>query len=170
MRGTNTPFPREELSFTTMVLRLFIGGALTFVAINRFYLPGTVSSWSSQVVSSYTGTYLPQALVTPIAYALPYVELVLGLTILLGLYTRTALALASLFFVGSTLGMIVRSEYNTAAISSIYIVTTAIAFLISRWDTMSLDAYLGITEEEEMPIQVETKKGTEQAERRVVNM
>ncbi|WP_428659818.1 DoxX family protein [Runella sp.] len=55
-------------------------------------LPG-FSAW---MLSNFEKSMLPTALVTPFSYALPVLELVTGILLLLGLFTRQALYLGAL--------------------------------------------------------------------------
>ena len=149
MNQPNTPFSYRELSFITLVMRLFVGSMLTLLAINKFALSGPVSQWSGRMVTEYTSTYLPQMLVTPIVYLLPYAQLGLGLLILFGLFSRPALAATSLLFVLATLGATAINDSITMAENSLYTMVTAVAFLFARWNAWSLDQALGLLEIEE---------------------
>lgn len=149
MNQPNTPFSYRELSFTTLVMRLFLGSMLTFLAINKFVIAGPVSQWSSRIATEYTSTYLPQMLVTPVVYLLPYAQLGLGLLILVGLFTRPALAVTSLLFVLATLGATSINDSIAMAENSLYTMVSAVAFLFARWNVWSLDQALGLLEIEE---------------------
>ena len=173
MTETNTIFPRDEISFATLVLRLCIGVLLTFAAINKFAMEGPISAWAAGAVSAYDTTYMPRMLVTPFVYALPYVELMLGVLLIIGLYTRASLALASIVFVGITMGTVVKGDYNAATNGAIYVMLSVFSYLLSRWNTFSLDVSLGIQAEDE-DIVYETEMhyptGPEESERKVANI
>lgn len=173
MAQANTPFSYRELSFTSLIMRLFVGSMLTFLAFNKFALAGPVSEWSGQIVRDYTSTYLPELLVIAVAYLLPYIQLGLGLLILVGLFTRPAIVLASLLFVGATIGATAVYDSIAMVTNSIYMMTSAIGFLFTRWNIWSLDQILELTEMEESIItgeDIEVIKKEEEELKRVANI
>ena len=76
----------KELAF--LIARIGIGTNLLFHGLVRIpKLTGFVQGMESQFAESL----LPGFMVTPMAYAIPFVELTLGIMLLLGLKTRLAL-------------------------------------------------------------------------------
>ncbi len=54
-----------------------------------------LSGFSAWMVDKFKDSLLPSALVTPFSYALPFAELIAGLLIVLGLFTRLGLTIGS---------------------------------------------------------------------------
>ena len=76
----------KELAF--LMVRVGIGTNLFFHGLVRIpKLTGFVQGMESQ----FAETLLPGFMVTPMAYAIPFVELILGIMLLLGVKTRAAL-------------------------------------------------------------------------------
>mgnify|MGYP003913897473 CR=1 FL=1 len=71
--------------------RLAIG--LSFLGHGLVRLP-KLAGFSHWMVGQFSRSYLPDALVVPFSYILPVAELVAGLMILMGLFTRQGLLLA----------------------------------------------------------------------------
>ena len=111
-------------------------------------------------------------LVTPVVYLLPYAQLGLGLLVLLGLFTRPAIALTSLLFVSAMIGSTAINDSIGMVSNSFYIIASTIAFLFSRWNIWSLDQTLGLLEIEESIITGETVEEIRKEEeaRRVANI
>ncbi|SEM25575.1 thiosulfate dehydrogenase [quinone] large subunit [bacterium A37T11] len=50
-----------------------------------------IGTFSAGIVKQFAESPLPEALILPLSYVIPIAELVLGILLLLGLFTRTAL-------------------------------------------------------------------------------
>jgi len=87
-----------------LVIRLAIGMSMFGHGLVR--LP-KLEAFSQGMVKSFENSMLPEFITMPFSYALPILELILGLFILLGLYTRiSAIALSAVLIAlifGSTL-------------------------------------------------------------------
>jgi thiosulfate dehydrogenase [quinone] large subunit len=70
-----------------LVTRLAIGMSAFGHGLVRMHKLDAFSKW---MVGQFQKSYLPEALVIPFSYVLPFAELVVGLLLLLGLFTRQA--------------------------------------------------------------------------------
>ena len=84
-----------------LLLRLAIGTSMFGHGLVR--LP-KLSGFSSWMVTSFEKSMLPQTLVTPFSYALPIIEFLVGLLLILGLFTRQALVVGSLTMIALIFG------------------------------------------------------------------
>jgi thiosulfate dehydrogenase (quinone) large subunit len=70
-----------------ILLRLAIGMSCFGHGLVRMFKLAGFSKW---MVGQFQKSYLPEALVVPFSYFLPFAELVIGLLLLIGVFTRQA--------------------------------------------------------------------------------
>lgn len=71
-----------------LLLRLLLG--MSFFGHGLVRLP-KLEKFSGWMVQSFEKSMLPPALVTPFSYVLPFAELITGILLLIGLFTRSVL-------------------------------------------------------------------------------
>ena len=81
------------MSWFVVLLRLVLGVALLVAGVLK---AGHVPEFAAQIAGF---RLLPAALVAPLALALPYVEMLLGLYLVIGLFTRIVAVIVSIEFV-----------------------------------------------------------------------
>ncbi|HET6885545.1 MAG TPA: MauE/DoxX family redox-associated membrane protein, partial [Rubrobacteraceae bacterium] len=72
-------------SYATLVSRVVLGGVFLFAGATKIPAPGSLAA----AIRSYE-LGLPEWLVSLSAHALPYLEVLLGLYLLAGLFTKTS--------------------------------------------------------------------------------
>ena len=85
-KGQNNPSTLSNLlasSYATLVSRLVLGGIFLFAGISKALDTGALAS----SIRSY-GLGLPEWFVSISAYSLPYLEIILGLYLIAGLFTK----------------------------------------------------------------------------------
>lgn len=88
MKGQNDSSTLSNLlanSYATLISRLILGGVFLFAGISKALDPGALAS----SIRSY-GLGLPEWFVSLSAYSLPYLEIILGLYLLAGLFTKSS--------------------------------------------------------------------------------
>lgn len=83
-------------SSTFLLLRLAIGMSMFGHGFVRVFKLAKFSEW---MLGKYQNAMLPIAIVKPFSYALPIIELVIGILIIIGLFTRQALLVGGLTMV-----------------------------------------------------------------------
>ncbi|RAJ00430.1 thiosulfate dehydrogenase [quinone] large subunit [Chitinophaga skermanii] len=73
---------------TFLLLRLAIGASMLGHGVVRLPKLAAFSNW---MVTSFQQSMLPKALVLPFSYVLPIAEFLVGLLVVLGLFTKSAL-------------------------------------------------------------------------------
>jgi putative oxidoreductase len=90
-------------SYATLVSRVVLGGVFLFAGATKIPAPGSLAA----AIRSYE-LGLPEWLVSLSAHALPYLEVLLGLYLLAGLFTKTSAwatnALTAVFFLALVQG------------------------------------------------------------------
>ncbi|MVT11178.1 DoxX family protein [Chitinophaga tropicalis] len=88
-------------TITFLLLRLAIGASMFGHGLVRLSKLDKFSAW---MVQGFEKSMLPSALVTPFSYALPIAEFVVGLTLILGLFTRLSLIAGGIIMILLILG------------------------------------------------------------------
>jgi thiosulfate dehydrogenase [quinone] large subunit len=110
------------------LLRLAIGADMFLHGATR--IGAGVGNFATKMVSDFQGTVLPPDLVHAFGLTLPFVEGLIGLLLIVGWFTRSALVAGSFLMVALIFGTALRSDWNTVAIQLIY--TVIYYLLLSR--------------------------------------
>jgi len=127
----------RELAY--LLLRLTLGINIFMHGLARI-LAG-LSPFAAEMVKQFASTSMPPNFVHAFAIALPWSELFIGLFILLGLWTRTALALGALEIVVLTFGISLTQNWSVAGLQLIYAVVYAILLAFGEYNRWSLDGW-----------------------------
>ena len=100
-----------------------------------------LSPFAAGMVKQFASTPLPPALVHTFAIALPWSELLIGIAILLGLFTRIALALGALEIIILTFGISLTQNWSVAGLQMIYAIVYAILLAFAEYNRWSLDEW-----------------------------
>lgn len=119
--------PLSDAQLAHGVLRLVFGTNLTVHGLVRVGSPG---SFADALVPAFAHTPLPEWSVRAFATGLPFVELAVGLCILLGLRLRVALTLGGAVLASLTFGECLRQEWSAVGLHLSY--ALAYYVLLSR--------------------------------------
>ncbi|XWW48154.1 DoxX family protein [Fibrella sp. USSR17] len=114
-----------------LLLRLTMGVNFTFHAIPRF-VKG-VGGFRDKMVSDFSQTPLPPFLVYAFGTLLSYVELIIGILLTIGMFTRYALVSASLLMMALMIGTSFQQKWDVVASQLIY----SVIFFILVWTQQS---------------------------------
>ncbi|NMO16472.1 DoxX family membrane protein [Pyxidicoccus fallax] len=122
------------------VLRLVLGVNITLHGLVRVGAPG---AFADTLVKNFAETPLPEWSVRAFALSVPFVELIVGLCILLGLRLRLALVVGGAFMASLTFGESLRQQWSTVSIHLSYALVYFV--LLSRVSDarFTLDGLLG---------------------------
>ena len=97
--------------------------------------------WSANVTAWMVKTTpLPAWAVRPYTLALPYLELLLGLLLLVGLRTRAALIGSCLLLISLDTGLMFQLKHDAVELNTVILLATLLALQWSPHDRFSLDA------------------------------
>jgi len=116
------------------ILRVALGVAFFFYGVNKFQMG--VSATMEMMGRQFEKTFLPGLLVKGFGAALPSIEVVVGLLLVLGLFTRTALVVAGLVLIALTAGLAILGNAPTVASNLLFLIV--IWVLLSHGDDNSL--------------------------------
>jgi thiosulfate dehydrogenase [quinone] large subunit len=98
--------------------------------------------FSSGMVNEFSKSILPVWLVQPFSYALPFLEFLVGILLLLGLFIRFATVLGVLIMLALIFGTATLEQWNNIFTQMIYGVYFALLFRYSAFNFYSLDSLL----------------------------
>ncbi len=121
------------------LLRLAIGASMFGHGLVRIPKLQAFSSWMAE---SFEKSLLPKTVVVPFSYALPIAELFIGLLLIAGLFTKTALVVAAIVMVILVFGTALIENWE--ALPSQLIHAAFFAFLLQFIvaNTISLDSLI----------------------------
>jgi thiosulfate dehydrogenase (quinone) large subunit len=131
------PTPDRKLAY--LFLRCALGLSIFMHGLVR--LPH-LHPFADGLVKLFSDTLLPALLVRPFALVLVFVETIVGLLVLLGLWTRVALIVGSATMAALIFGTALRSDWNTLAIQLLYAAIYAALLAARGYNAYSLDALL----------------------------
>jgi len=132
-----------EGCWISLILRVTIVSLLLPAGVAKFMggLDGVVESFQA----TFKETWLPMFLVTLHARAVPFVEIVLPVWLLVGIRLRLAWVVTSFFMVSLAFGMLVAKQYGIAANNYLYVLICCAGLYFSQFDRLSLD---GVTKQQ----------------------
>jgi thiosulfate dehydrogenase (quinone) large subunit len=95
--------------------------------------------FAANMAKQFEGTILPGWFVYSFGFLLPFVEGLIGLALILGLFTRWALAAASLLFSILLFGTCLRSDWTIVGLQMIYVLAFFTALFLLEHNDYSLD-------------------------------
>lgn len=122
-----------------LLLRLAVGTSMFGHGLVR--LP-KLSGFSSWMVGSFEKSMLPSALVTPFSYALPIIELLVGLLLIIGLFTRQALVAGALTMIALIFGSSMIESWDAIPSQLIHTAFFAVLLHFIAHNQSSLDYLL----------------------------
>jgi thiosulfate dehydrogenase (quinone) large subunit len=128
----------ERLGY--VLLRLAFGFNLLMHGVSRMLMGPGDFAFKLQV--QFEHSILPATGVGLFGILLPGVEALLGLLILIGLRTRTALVAASLLMMALTFGSAIIQDWPATATQLVYAAIVSGLIVLQRFDGWSVDSWL----------------------------
>lgn len=122
-----------------LIARLSIGMSMFAHGLVRMPKLDGFSSW---MVTSFKDSALPEALVRPFSYALPVLELAVGVLLLLGLFTRLSIIVGSIIMLALIFGSGMIEKWDAVFTQIVYGVIFAILYNYLESNRYSLDRVL----------------------------
>jgi thiosulfate dehydrogenase (quinone) large subunit len=93
----------DPRSLAVALARWCLGIMFLFAGIGKF---PNISGFVGYMTETFKATWLPKALLVPYAYALPFVEVALGVLLILGIARNAVLFITGLLLISLTFGQI----------------------------------------------------------------
>jgi thiosulfate dehydrogenase (quinone) large subunit len=131
--------PLLDRKLAYLMLRFTLGLSIFMHGLVR--LPH-LSAFADTTVRLFVETPLPAIIVRPFALSEVFVEAIIGLLLLLGLWTRWALLLGTLSMASLIFGTALRSDWNTLAIQMLYALIYVVLIAAREYNSYSVDALI----------------------------
>jgi thiosulfate dehydrogenase [quinone] large subunit len=131
--------PSLNRKMAYLMLRFTLGLDILMHGVVR--LPH-ISAFADGMVRQFAETPLPAAIVRPFGWSIVFVEAILGLLLLVGLWTRWSLLLGGVLTSSLVFGTALRSDWNTLAIQMLYALIFAALMAAREYNSYSVDALI----------------------------
>jgi thiosulfate dehydrogenase [quinone] large subunit len=127
-------------SLAYALLRIALGVNFAGHGLIRIY--NGVGVFATTTVEHMAKSPLPHTLTYAFSYAIPFLEAILGLTLILGIFTRVALICGAVFMMALTIGVTSSQQWDIASQQLLYsLVFFLLLYLIDN-NTLALDSEL----------------------------
>lgn len=127
--------PLKDQHLAYILLRVLTGLDFFGHGFARIFTGSHLSGFAQGMVRNMATTPLPTAITLATGYAVPCVELLIGILLLLGLFTRAALIAALLLMCVLMFGITLKQDWATAGTQLGYgLVLAALLFARPRYD------------------------------------
>ena len=139
--AADSPYHLDHvLAFFT--LRLALGVNELMHGVTRIFMGAGLSGFLDFTQNQFKDAPLPVWQVRSFAAVVPMCELIVGVLLILGLWTRWALAVAAVLMVGIIFGTAVRSDWQLVFLQMFYSLLYALMLMWRRYDAWSVDAMM----------------------------
>ncbi|WP_316850122.1 DoxX family protein [Pedobacter agri] len=125
-----------DKNWAYLISRLAIG--LSFFGHGLVRLP-KLASFSNWMVSQFSKSLLPEFLVVPFSYILPFAEFIAGLLIIIGLFTRQGLLLAGLVCLALIFGTTMIENWEALPSQLIHVAFLSVLLAYLPHNTYAVD-------------------------------
>lgn len=127
----------KDAALAYLFLRATLGVNIFFHGLSRILAGPAV--FAATLVQQFHATPLPSGMVSVFAHALPWVEAVIGLLLLLGAATRFALCAGALLILLLTFGSALHQDWDVAGLQLIYAAVYAALLAFRDNNAFSVD-------------------------------
>ena len=128
------------LAFFTLRIALGINELLH--GVTRIFMGAGLSGFLAFAQNQFKDAPLPAWQVTSFATVVPICELLIGVLLLLGLWTRWTLVLAAVLMWGIIFGTAMRGDWQLVFLQMFYSLLYALMLMWRRYDVWSVDAVM----------------------------
>jgi hypothetical protein len=134
---------------------MWIGMRLMFAGLTKFLSKNEEGSWifdqekAGKVMGSITetmkaNTAIPEVMLNQYATVLPWALLIVGATVMLGLFTRISLFLAGGLVLSLSLGLMLLPDDTAAVERGVEIIVVGLALMTVKHNTGAVDNLIGL--------------------------
>jgi thiosulfate dehydrogenase [quinone] large subunit len=130
---------RGDAELAYGLLRAFLGFNIMMHGISRIISgPGT---FAATLVQQFQATPMANGVVSGFGYALPWLELILGLMLLVGIFTRWVVVAGFVLLGVLTYGTALIQDWETTGLQLTYALVYALLLAFVGWNRWSVDAW-----------------------------
>jgi thiosulfate dehydrogenase [quinone] large subunit len=135
----------NDRSLAYALLRISLG--INFAGHGLIRIHSGVAAFAQTTADHLAKSPLPHGLSYAFSYAIPFLEAILGLTLILGVFTRVALICGAVFMMLLTIGVTANQQWDIAGQQLLYSLVFFLLLLLLERNQFSLDAALRRTTE-----------------------
>jgi thiosulfate dehydrogenase (quinone) large subunit len=124
-------------SLAYALLRIAFGVNFAGHGLIRIY--NGVGAFATTTTEHLAKSPLPHSLAFGFSYAIPFLEAILGLTLILGVFTRVALVCGAVFIMALTIGVTSNQQWDIASQQLLYSVVFFLLLFFIEHNTVALD-------------------------------
>jgi thiosulfate dehydrogenase [quinone] large subunit len=132
---------RSDTALAYAILRLTFGVNLCFRGVVRITING-LDGFSAYLTGQFESTWIPLSMVNAFGHVVPFVEVAMGLMLILGLFTRPALVIGGLMMTSLTFGTMFLENFDLAWLQLTYAIAFFMLLATRSWNVISLDSML----------------------------
>ena len=141
LTGTQTSDWRSDGSLAYGLFRFTFGLNLMMRGVVRIAMG--LPAFQTYMLTQFKDVpVMPPAFLIPFASALPFVETLIGLCILVGFQTRAALIAGALMIAALTFGTMLRQDFTIAWLQLDYALAFFVLIALRSWNLISVDAMM----------------------------
>lgn len=126
----------KTAQYTYLLARLPIG--MSFFGHGLERIP-KLAEFAGHMAKPFEKSIMPMSLVTPFGYVLPFLELLTGILLLLGLFTRFATVLGTLIILALIFGSCMIEQWNNVFSQIVYGAYLALLFYFADYNILAID-------------------------------
>ena|SRR5260370_29679521 len=130
----------NDKSLAYALLRIAFGVNFAGHGLIRIY--NGIGAFAATTAEHLAKSPLPHSAALSFSYAIPFLEAVLGLTLILGVFTRISLVCGALFMMALTIGITANQQWNIASEQLLYSIVFFLLLYLIEHNTLSIDNYL----------------------------
>jgi thiosulfate dehydrogenase [quinone] large subunit len=130
----------NDKSLAYALLRIAFGVNFAGHGLIRIY--NGVGGFASTTTEHLAKSPIPHSLVFGFSYAIPFLEAILGLTLILGVFTRIALVCGAVFMTALIIGVTSIQQWDLASQQLTYSVVFFLLLYLIEHNALALDTYL----------------------------
>ena len=119
------------------LLRIALG--VNFLGHGLFRILSGTGAFAHGMAEHMTKSPLPVGLTLAFGYAIPWIELLLGLGLIVGLWTRWALALGAVFMMVLTFGVTANQQWDVAGQQLVYSLIFFVLLFQLEYNCLAVD-------------------------------
>ena len=133
----------SDKSLAYALLRIAFGVNFAGHGLIRIY--NGVGTFATTTAEHLAKSPLPQRFTFGFSYAIPFLEAILGLTLILGVFTRISLVCGAVFMMALTIGITANQQWDVASQQLLYSVVFFLLLYLIEHNALALDSYLRST-------------------------
>jgi thiosulfate dehydrogenase (quinone) large subunit len=132
-------------SLAYALLRIALG--INFTGHGLIRIHNGAAAFAQTTAEHLANSPLPPSLTYAFSYAIPFIEAILGLTLILGIFTRVSLIAGTLFMMALTIGVTANQQWDIASQQLLYSIVFFLLLFLLKYNQVSLDTALRRTTE-----------------------